>query len=293
MSIYTDLCDALEGHLYDGYFYCVCPHPDHSDSRPSMSVWEDADKPEGLGRFKCSACGYRGTHNQLWKLIKGGSEVRLPSLRKEQKFLPRWAEWQKYFGNVENLAEFAHQNVKAHSGYDWYFKKRKVMELYEPCMLGMKDSWAMFPIFDPAGKVIDILCRNTQKFGDSKYVVHPDNQRESPYLYVPNWKRVTQSQLVYIVYGIIDALALELSGLPVITGSTGKALSNKRLIQLNKKWCIIPDRHEEGAARELANSLGRFTKVLRLPFNEDEKDPDDVRMKRGNETLRNLIENKR
>jgi hypothetical protein len=100
------------------------------------------------------------------------------------------------------------------------------------------------------------------------------------------------SKLVYIVYGLIDALALEMCGLPVITGSTGKSLSEKRLIQLNKRYLIVPDRGEEDAARKLAKSLGNFTHIIRLPWSElgdDVKDTDDVRMKFGLEYLNNLL----
>jgi DNA primase len=160
------------------------------------------------------------------------------------------------------------------------------MPVYELCKLGYMDEWLFLPIFDPQGKVIDVIVRDTK--GRSKYVIHPNNE-ETPLLYVPNWKRVMESKLVYIVYGLIDALALEMSGLPAISGSTGKSLSEKRLIQLNKKWVIIPDKNEDGAARNLAKSLGNFTRIIRLPYEDDVKDPDGIRMKYGLEHLKTLI----
>ena len=148
------------------------------------------------------------------------------------------------------------------------------------------DTWLFFPIFDPQGKVIDVIVRDTS--GHAKYVVHK-NDEETPLLYVPSWKRVMESKLVYIVYGLIDALALEMCGLPAISGSTGKSLSSKRLIQLNKKYVIIPDKNEDGAARNLAKSLGNFTHIIRLPYEDDTKDCDDIRMKYGIEHLKTLI----
>jgi hypothetical protein len=142
------------------------------------------------------------------------------------------------------------------------------------------------PHIAPNGKVVDLIVRDTK--GRSKYIIHP-NQEETPLLYVPSWERVMSSKVIYITYGIIDALSLELCELPVITGSTGKSLSSSRLIQLNKKWIIIPDKGEEEAARKLAKSLANFTHIMRLPYDDDCKDPDDIRMKYGKEYLKNLI----
>jgi hypothetical protein len=288
--MYDQLAELMDDvHMYSNYFAVNCINPNHNDSRPSMFVYEDADKPEGDGRFYCSGCGWSGSHKYLWSLLNGRTSKSLPSMRKEQKFLPRWAKWQDSYGSLENLVQSAHSNLMSMPVFQSYFKSRKIMEMVEPLKLGYKDGWALFPILDHAGKIIDVVCRSTVKLGNSKYVIHPDNERESPYLYVPNWKRIDSESLVYIVYGIIDAIALEMAGLPVVTGSAGKSLSYKRLINLGKKFVIIPDRNEELDARNLARDLGKFTKVLRLPYNDDEKDPDDVRRKRGIETLTNLI----
>lgn len=286
MTIYENIQERVEVTLYSNYLSTHCVFHDYISKSPSLFVYEDADKPEGYGRFYCSSCGKSGTHKYLWTKLTGVTP-NLPSSRKEQKFLPNWKGWNKQFGSIEELVRFANENVTRHPGFDFYFKKRNLLGIYEQCMLGYKDEWILFPIFDPQGKIIDVICRDSK--GRSKYIIHPDDTRESPYLYVPNWKRVMSANLVYIVYGIVDALALELCELPVITGSTGKSLSYKRLIQLNKKYVIIPDKDEEDAARKLATELGNFTRIIRLPFEEDEKDPDDIRMKRGLDVLKKLI----
>jgi hypothetical protein len=255
-----------------------------------MAVYEDAEKPEGQGRFYCSGCGKSGSHAHLWKHLTGSNAKVSVSIQNNQpKFLPKWAKWQGQYGSIENLAKEAHNNIQRFPDtHAWYIRKRGLLSIADKALLGMKDGWATFPIFDQQGKVIDIICRNTQKVGEARYVVHP-NDEETPLLYVPNWKRVMESKLVYIVYGIIDALSLEMCDLPVITGSTGKSLSYKRLISLNKKYAIIPDEHEDIAARNLSKSLGNFTHVIRLPYEDDVKDPDGIRMKYGLDHLKNLI----
>ena len=279
MSLYEDIIERLENvSVYDGYIYSSCPSPEHADNSPSFCVWEDEDKPEGSGRFRCSGCDFKGSHAYLWKFLTGNNAKISVSTKHKQKFLPNWKRWEERFGTIEELVQHAHENVTRFPNYDWYLKRRDLMPVYKQCKLGYMDEWLFFPIFDPQGKIVDVIVRDTK--GRSKYIIH-SNDEETPLLFVPNWRRVMESKLVYIVYGLIDALALEMCQLPVITGSTGKSLSEKRLIQLNKKWVIIPDKNEDDSARKLAKSLGNFTRIIRLPYEDDTKDCDDIRMKYG------------
>jgi hypothetical protein len=222
--------------------------------------------------------------------LTGNTVAAIPGAKKTQKFLPSWEKWEERYGSIEALVQKAHENVTIFpSTHAWFLKKRELMPVYKLAKLGYIDEWLLFPILDPQGKIIDVIARDSK--GRSKYIIH-SNEEDTPLLYVPNWDRVMSSKTIYIVYGLIDALALEMCGLPVITGSTGKSLSEKRLIQLNKKYVIVPDRGEEDAARKLSKSLANFTHIIRLPWSElgDEvKDPDSVRMKYGLEYLKNLL----
>jgi hypothetical protein len=287
MSVYEDLKDRVEHIPYSGYFCMFCPFDEHE--KPALLVFEDLDKPEEERSCRCLSCGRSWKHTTLWKKVTGHNAAIIPGMAKAQKFLPHWRRWEEMYGSIEALVQKAHENVVLHpSTHAWYLLKRDLMPVYEKCKLGYIEDWLIFPILDPSGKILDIIARDNK--GRSKYVIH-SNDEDTPLLYVPSWKRVMESKLVYIPYGMIDALALEMCGLPAITGSTGKSLSNKRLIQLNKKYVIIPDRGEEDAARKLAKSLGNFTHVIRLPWPElgECKDPDDVRMKYGLNYLKELI----
>ena len=108
---------------------------------------------------------------------------------------------------------------------------------------------------------------------------------KAPLLYVPNWGRVVASETVYVVYGIIDAISLELIGLPVVTGITGKSLSAETLKPLGKQFIIVPDEYEDMEAHLLANSLGWKARVKRLVYPEGVKDPDGIRTHFGNDFL--------
>lgn len=287
MSVYEDILEIIEYTPYSNYVATWCPFDEHKSM--AMFIYEDDDKADGEGRYYCVSCNKGNTHAYLYKFLTGKSVAVVPGAKKVQKFLPSWRRWEERYGSIEALVQKAHENVTNFpTTHAWYLKKRDLMPMYEKCKLGYIEDWLLFPILDPQGKVLDVIARDSK--GRSKYVIH-SNDEDTPLLYVPNWDRVMSSKQVFIVYGLIDAIALEMCGLPVITGSTGKSLSNKRLIQLNKKYVIVPDDGEYDAARKLAMSLGNFTRVIRLPYEEDVKDPDGIRMKYGLDHLKNLITN--
>jgi hypothetical protein len=230
----------------------------------ALFVYADEDKPEDKRWFRCVSCGKVGNHQYLWKVLTGNTVAVIPGAKRTQKFLPHWSRWEERYGSIENLVQKAHDNVTIFpSTHAWYIKKRELMPVYKLAKLGYIEEWLIFPIFDPQGKIVDVIARDTK--GRSKYVIHP-NDEDTPLLYVPSWDRVMASKTIFIVYGLIDALALE--------------------------YVIVPDRGEEVAARKLSKSLGNFTRVIRLPWSElgdDVKDPDSLRMKFGLEHLKNLL----
>ena len=284
MSIYEDILEIIEYNPYSNYVSTMCPFDDHDS--PALLIYADEDKPDGEGRYYCLSCSKGGTHAHLYKFLTGKSVAVIPGIKK-QKFQPHWKRWEERYGSIEALVQKAHDNVINHpTTHAWYLRKRDLMPMYEKCQLGYIEDWLIIPILDPQGEVLDVIARDSK--GRSKYIIH-SNDEDTPLLFVPNWSRVMQSKTVFIVYGLIDAIALEMCQLPVITGSTGKSLSNKRLIQLNKKYVIVPDDGEYDAARKLAMSLGNFTRVIRLPYEEDVKDPDSFRMKYGLYHLKELL----
>jgi hypothetical protein len=283
LSLYDDIQEKLENvRVYDGYFFASCLWHG-TDNHPSMQVKEN-------GWFECKTCHKHGSIKYLASQVNRsnfGGKIK----SNDRPFLPQWSRWYSQFGEIDEVATVAHKKLLKYPETGFYFKKRKVDQFIKQGMFGTLDGWNLFPILDRNRTVIDIIVRSGKPNSENKYVLRPDDNRENPNLYVPNWKRVDDSDDLYIVYGIMDAWALEAIGLPVVTGSAGKSIHPDSFKEFKYKYIhIIPDRYEERDAYNLALSLGSQTDVIRMNWpDEDYKDCDDIRRKLGEDTLRKLI----
>lgn len=271
MRLYDQLQERLDAHRYNGYFTICCPY--HNESHPSCFVYES-------GFFTCKSCGAKGSLEKLNKHLGGKSVI---TKSHSNTVLPRWREWENKWGDITNIAKHAHLSLKRYPQWNFYFKERKISEFVEFGYLGFIDGWATFPVFDQNHKVQNIVVRHTKNSG-TRYAIKAMDDK-APLLYVPNWGRVMASETVYVVYGIIDAISLELIGLPVVTGIMGKSLSAETLKPLGKQFVIVPDEYEDKEAHLLANSLGWKARVKRLVYPEGVKDPDGIRTHFGNDFL--------
>lgn len=276
MSLYEDLMDKLDGREYGHYFACLCVF--HDDSSPSMFVYQD-------GTFRCAACRKSGSHAFLAKKLS----MQVSMTRSQpSRILPQWRKWETQYGDLEGIARAAHESLKR-DPKKW-FKERKLDEHIKVGRFGYLDGWCTFPVVDSELQLVDIVVRAIKGKGDTRYVVHPvDAPIPSRPLYVPNWTQVKNARTVYVVFGMIDAWALESLGLPVVTGITGKAVPVDRLRELNKRFIFLPDRGEENDAHKIANAFGMGARVKSLRYPDELKDPDEIRRKFGNTYLLNLI----
>ena len=151
--------------------------------------------------------------------------------------------------------------------------------------LGFLDGYCVFPVYNDQQQVVDIVVRSASTKSTTRYVVAPVSVSGLRPLYCPSWKQLKESSVVYVVFGIIDSIALHLAGLSSISGITGKSLNVELLRPLNKRLIIIPDKGEEREAHILANKIGWKAKVKELDFPEFTKDTDDIRRTFGNEYL--------
>lgn len=282
-SMLAERMDGVQWHG-DRYFSAICPfpHDGHIENHPSLLVYPDG--------FSCMGCERSGTLKYLASIV-----ARTPTLTHSVKvtipaILPKWRKWASRFGDVSEIARVAHAYLKKFKGHQKFFVHRKIDQFIDAGLFGYLDGWLLFPVINQKGEVIDIVVRATSgKSAGIKYVVKPDSARKYPNIYVPNWKRVMESDTVYIPYGMIDAWAFEDLGLPAITGTTGKSLSALQIRPLNKRTIIVPDRYEESAAYSLSRELGMFSKVKILKWPENTKDPDDIRREYGKDALRELL----
>jgi DNA primase len=264
----------MDGRPYSNYFSTWCVFDSHKT--PALLVYDD-------GLATCLSCRKTWTHKILDRKI--GSHFIPQRNDTVSRILPKWRRWEEKYGDLPEIVDAAHKSLKAHSQFQTYLKKRKIYEFADEGKLGFLDSWITFPVYSPKHEIIDVVVRSTNRDADTRYVVHPSGADGLRPLYVPSWKKVEQSETVYVVFGIVDSIALHLSGLPVVTGVTGKSLHPDLLKPLGKRLVIIPDADEEDAAHKLANSLGWRARVRHMNYGDGCKDPDDIRRTFGNDYL--------
>lgn len=275
-NLYDVLLERMEGRQYQTYFSTFCPFDTHKS--PALLVYEDG--------FVCLSCHKTGTLSYLDKFT--GSHFIPQRNDTVSRVLPRWRKWEQKYGDLEGIADAAHNSLKHNAPYQTYFKKRKIYEYVDEGNLGYLDGWCLFPVYNSGAGLVDIVVRSTNRFNPSRYVVAPNHNGER-HLFVPSWEKVNEAKTIYVVYGIIDSISLHLAGLPSVTGVTGKSLNAELLKPLGKRFVIVPDENEEQEAHRLANNLGWKAVVKKIDYPEGTKDTDDIRRQFGNTALLNLL----
>lgn len=271
------LADKLNLKPVNHYFYGCCPF--HSDNSPSFILYPD------YFICKSASCGRKGKIEYLEQELSSGILIRSSNSHKSQ-ILPRWKKWEERYGDMEGIANAAHKNVL---GGNWmYFKRRKIDQFIKQGKFGLLDQWALFPVLNAKGQVIDIVVRAIRQ-PNVKYIIRPYSESEMRPLYIPNWERVNKANYILVVYGIITAWACEAIGEPCVTGITGKSLNPDALKPFQKKIIVIPDYNEEKDGAKLVSQLGWRGRVMFMDWPDGCEDLDDIRVKYSNDILKQMI----
>lgn len=264
MGLLDDLYDYLENSVrYGRYIHALCPF--HDDSRPSFFVYED--------HYHCAACGVKGKTENLLDDLRRKQGV-LVTLKKQTYFQSPWRGWQR-FGSLEKIIQQAHNNL-IKSNKTAYLKRRGItIETMKSLNLGWLDDWITFPIYDCNHHLVGATARagETNK-SSAKYCNVPDMPPDL--LYVPDWKMVQLQDKLIVTYGILDTVILYQLGFASASTTTGKTVNPKTFDFIRKRIFIFPDKGEETNALRLIRSLGWRGKLLLFPYEDDEKDPNDV-----------------
>src|SRR5829696_4363766 len=190
-----------------------CIHPDHQDSNPSMRVYDD--------HIFCFGCGFHGDVVDVWSAQRGLQRpidaalelahefnVTLPQLTPEAR-----QEQQERREKQDRHAETArrcHEALRDHGNIrEWWKSRGFGEELQSRFLLGASEdgSEAIIPFWH-RGRVEGIIRRKLS--GEPKYVYPKTEEFASGYrpLFVP----ATLNGDVYLVEGILDALALAALG---------------------------------------------------------------------------------
>lgn len=253
-----DIVGRLENaHDHGRYFSALCAF--HQDSKPSMLVFKD-------GWWRCLGCGRNGNWVSLWNKISGQPLSVTPEKRTSFAGPPI-----RDLESLEHICYQAHADLMQFDSFRWYLQMRGLEERIETNEIGYVKGWYTFPVRDRDGSFQTAVLRaapHVQEVTGFRYWC-----RSTPVPYVPDWYLYSNKSVLFVVYGILDALTLSQLRFPVVTSTAGNnTFRAEWLDECRKPIYIIPDKNEEEQAQKLANQLGWRGNVLRLNFPVDIKD---------------------
>jgi len=274
---YQDVLEKLSGvNEYAEYAAALCPA--HPDTSPSLLVFKD-------GRFRCLACGFKGTYRKLLDKLEGWSAPPIVDRKVEHYRLPTDLD------ELEELMDEAHNFLLSNRDpLANYLEQRRVAGRIVPQHLGYWMGWYSIPVYGDKKQFLGVVLRAGNHIQNTTGARFHIPFGQPTLLYVPDWNKVSQADFLIVVFGMVDALALCEIGLPVCTATSGKdSMRAEMLEQFRKKIIVIPDKGEDDTAKKLVNSLGWRGKLKVIDYPLDTKDPADLVQRGLTELLLNDI----
>jgi hypothetical protein len=265
----ADLDDII-GYLdyatrYETYIVSRCPF--HEDRRPSFFVYED--------RYRCESCGASDWTSKLLEQIGEApiSHVEAPNFRNP------FTRWSRDRTLAETL-KLAWKNAPS-----VYMRERGIDDRTQKSLgIGILENYITFPIRNQrSDRIIGAIVRCGEGRSGQKYII-PAGQ-DPNLLFSPSWKRVNKKKVVYLTFGIIDAVSLYVMGAAAISTTCGMRMNTSYLDQIRKQIIFIPDRGEEEQAQKFASKMGWRGKVMRCNYPEGTKDVNDIMLSKHKDKL--------
>lgn len=251
---------------YGHYLAAICPW--HNDTKPSLFIYEDT--------YKCVACGTWGHTSELLKRLDK-TRVKYKQEDEHESVNPFsiWLRTQTLY----DVCKSAWNTINTCPSIGYYLYNRGIPEnVRKSCGLGYKDDWYTIPLFSRTQKLVGCVARaNPETRGKSKYT-QPHGQNPN-LLYAPNWRLYDRAKVVFLTYGIFDAITLAINGVMAFSSISGKLTNPIGLVDIRKRIVIIPDLGEEKEANILASRLGWRGEVTHIKYPEFCKDLNDIWMK--------------
>ncbi len=264
----SDKFDEIENLLvgvqeHNGYISALCPF--HEDQKPSLLVWK-SDPPF----FRCMGCNEQGSLGKLLRQLQGWEAPKIVSGDKSHThILPSDID------ELETLCYSAHTMLMAN--YDPlanYLINRGVENCIKPCNLGYVSGLYTIPIYDDKHNFIGAVGRTSPAKQIEIGLRFDTPTGQGALLYVPDWKLVSNSDYLVVVFGMFDALALTATGLPACTATAGKESTTPVMLeQFRKPIYVIPDKGEEKTGMNLVNRLGWRGRLITVTYPDGCKDP--------------------
>ena len=268
-----------------GYILLFCPYHDNTVT-PALAVYDSTE------RFVCYSCGAKGTANALLGALELEPVSHVPpppTASGSYKHRPRWTTPLDEYATerAEALGSAAAQSAGAIS----YLESRGISAVADMYGLGYDNGWIIFPCMDRFGGVQGMVARalpHRERQTGMRYDL-PSEQK--PMMYVPDWRSIEDATELYITFGVVDAISLAMVGMAAVSATAGKRSFNPDwLAHHNRSIYIVPDRDEESTAYDLAARLDWRSRVLRLRYGNNCKDPNDLLVAVGKEGLRDEID---
>ena len=257
------------GRENGAYLHMACPF--HGDDQPSLLAFRD-------GWFRCQSdeCQQTGRLDKLYTKLVDPNTVTFGHGERAKSRPPYLPHVEDRRG-IERLIWDAHDVLMRNDGFRWYLKLRGVSDRVETARLGWYEGWITIPIFSSDQEVLGVYLRATgltERLTGLRFT-QPTGQK--PMLYCPDWALLRQSGTLFVVFGVMDALALSSLRYPVMTTSGGsKSFNPEWLEDMRRKIVILPDATgDDEAARRLAAGLGWRGRVVNLPYDDEVQDPAD------------------
>jgi len=280
-DILDELYEKLEDcQHYGSYLAAICIF--HNDSRPSLMVYPDT--------YRCLSCNAHGKTSDL--LRKLGSNF-IPKVSTKTDFHNPFTKWNKTKSLGETL-KIAHLTLKTTPSMGSYMVERGItIDVQLKLGMGYRDDWYTIPIRNSDKLIVGAVARkNCTNQHPAKYII-PSGQNPN-LLYVPDWKMVKTSNVVFLTFGILDAISIYMCGYPAMSTTTGKRINPEVLSEFRKRIVIFPDKGEEYEALDLSGDLGWRGKVFKCQYTFDAKDPNDLFLRYTDDfklMLKGIVEN--
>lgn len=260
MVTQEQLAELLAPVIWHGrYFITHCPWPEnhrHGDTNPSFLVY-----PDGAVCLSAS-CQRRATLAQVY-----GQVVHQAPNEPITVGANRLVEWER-IPDLHRLCDEAHTYLLSHPEQDVYLRQRGLAACIRPNQLGWWHGWITVPIFDPRNQFLGLVLRATPSMQQVSHVRYLSPPHQSRLLYQPSfpYQSLIPRDRLYVVFGIFDALALSLIGLPAITCTNITGFRSIDLYDFRCKLIVVPDRGEEDKGRELVSGLDWRGELKLIPY---------------------------
>lgn len=267
---FDELKEVLDGCKdYGHYLAALCNF--HDDTKPSLFIYEDT--------YRCVACGAFGKTSELLKRL--GKTIVKYKQEDEHETVNPFSKWLRT-QTLYDVCKSAWQTINQFPMFGSYIQDRGIRETYRKALgIGWRDTWYTIPIFSFTGKLVGCVARAGRDNQSKSKYTQPFGQSPN-LLYAPRWRLYDRADVVYLVYGIFDAITLAINNKMAFSSISGKLTNPIGLVDIRKRIVIIPDLGEEKEANILASRLGWRGSVARISYPDGTKDLNDIWMQDRN-----------